>query len=97
MVGLLVRFLPFLFRSNSSKGLGFTGWGYLVVGVAAILSVLYAKNKVEDWYQDRDESRKVSAVIESNKKTVDNVNQFQKDVEDGKGKIGTPDIFDAIN
>jgi hypothetical protein len=97
MVSLLIRFMPFFFRFNSSKGLGFTFGGYLIIGIVAIVGVIYSKEKIEDWHEKRDESRKVSAVIDSNKKTVDSLNQFNQEVKDGKEKIGTDDIYDAIN
>ena len=86
-----------LIRTTSSGTMGLTVYGFLIAFVALSVAFYVAKSKIEDYWQARDESRKVEAVIESNTRAVKDLNQFNKEVKDGEEKIGTSDIYDLIN
>ena len=59
-----------LIRTTSSGTMGLTVYGFLITFVALSVALYGVKSKLEDYWEARDESRKVEAVIESNARTV---------------------------
>ena len=86
-----------LIRTTSSGTMGLTVYGFLIVFVALSIALYGVKSKVEGYLQAIDESRKVEAVIESNDKAIEDINDFTKEVQRGHDAVGTDDIYDLIN
>ena len=78
--------------------MGLTVYGFLITFVALSVALYGVKSKLEDYWEARDESRKVEAVIESNNTAVRDIHDFSREVKDGHDKVGTDDFnFDLIN
>ena len=78
--------------------MGLTVYGFLITFVALSVALYGVKSKLEDYWQARDESRKVEAVIESNNTAIRDLHDFNVEVKNGHDKVNDDDFdFDLIN
>ena len=78
--------------------MGLTVYGFLITFVALSVALYGVKSKLEDYWEARDESRKVEAVIESNNTAIRDLHDFNSEVKNGHDKVNDDDFdFDLIN